>query len=943
MAEALDAALDDLNPDSAEFRTALLERLKQTVAAGRDEIHARFEAGESGLVTMRATAFLMDQLVRLLYDVTTTKVYPITNPTAGERLGVVAVGGYGRGDLAPGSDLDLLFLLPYKQTPWGEQSIEYMLYLLWDLGLKVGHATRSVDECVRLAKKDLTIRTALLEARYLWGDQVLFMEMRAAFRKQVIEGSGPEFAEAKLAERDERHRRLGDSRYVLEPNVKEGKGGLRDLQTLYWIAKYVYLVEDAAGLVEAGVLSANERRKFAKAENFLATVRCHLHYRAGRPEERLTFDAQADIAAKLGYTDHAGSRGVERFMKHYFLTAKDVGDLTRIVCAAIEDQHKRKSRLRLPRLGLRRREVDGFTVDGERITISDKDAFKNDPVKLIRLFQVAQARDLDIHPQALRQITRDLKLVNKKLRADPEANRLFVDVLTHKRNPETTLRRMNESGVFGKFVPDFGRVVAQMQHDMYHVYTVDEHTIRAIGILARIEAGELDDDHPMSVQLIKKIANRRVLYLALLLHDIAKGRGGDHSVLGAEVAQKLAPRLGYDKAETDLVAWLVRYHLAMSSVAFKRDLDDRKTITDFVALVQSPERLRLLLILTVCDIRAVGPNVWNGWKGQLLRQLFHRAEERMMGVTAEGTQAERAARVKDGLRERLADVDQKALEVHLARGPDSFWLAVEPENHDHWARLIAAADKAKRRLTIDARVHEFQSVTEVTVYTPDHAGLFSRLAGGMTVSGASIVDARIFTLSDGMALDVFWLQDDNGEPIAGAASLKRLKDRVAKVLTGDIRLRDTLPDRRGKLPTRAAVFTVEPLIVIDNEASNTHTVIEVNGRDRPALLHDLTRAFYDLSLTIAHARIATYGERAVDVFYVKDLFGMKVTHAGKKRAIETRLRQAIEGPAAKDKAATAKPPPKTPPKSPPKTGKDPRPASKSDSKSESGRTRRSAA
>jgi [protein-PII] uridylyltransferase len=493
------------------------------------------------------------------------------------------------------------------------------------------------------------------------------------------------------------------------------------------------------------------------------------------------------------------------------------------------------------------------------------------------------------------------------MREDPEANRLFVDILAHKRNPEVTLRRMNEAGVFGRFVPDFGRVVAQMQHDMYHVYTVDEHTIRAIGLLARIEAGELADDHPMSAQIIKKVANRRVLYLAVLLHDIAKGRGGDHSILGAEVAEKLAPRLGYDAAETELVAWLVRYHLAMSSTAFKRDLDDRKTIEDFVELVQSPERLRLLLLLTVADIRAVGPNVWNGWKGQLLRQLFHRAEEHMLGTSSESTGAERVQRLKDELRKRLKKLDRKALAHHLERGPDSFWLAVDVDMHEQWARLIVDADAAGRKLTVEARVHEFQSVTEVTVYTTDHAGLFARLSGAMTVSGANILDARIFTTSDGMALDVFWVQDDNGEPIAGDAALKRLAKRVEQVMSGEIRLSQALKQRRGKLPTRARVFTVEPLIVFDNEASNTHTVIEVNARDRPALLHDLTRAFFDLSLTIAHARIATYGERAVDVFYVKDLFGMKVTHPGKRRAIETRLRQAIEKGAepVKDEAKAA--------------------------------------
>ena len=898
--EGLDALAADASPDSTALRAEVLAALKAALADGREEIRGRLEAGGKGNEIVKSHCFLIDQLVRVIYDFATGYIFPATNPTAAERLGIVAVGGYGRGELAPFSDVDLLFLLPYKQTPWGEQVVEYMLYMLWDLGLKVGHATRSIDECIRLSHGDLTIRTAVLESRYVWGDQALFLELRERFEKDVVTDTGPAFVEAKLAERDQRHLRMGDSRYVLEPNIKDGKGGLRDLQTLFWVSKYLYRVDRVSDLVEKGVFTAGEYRTFAKAQSFLRTVRCHLHTLAGRAEERLTFDVQPELARALNYTDHAGASGVERFMKHYFLVAKEVGDLTRIFCAALEEQHRRRKRFSLPRLGLRRREVEGFQVDGDRISLLSPDTFKNDPVALIRLFRVAQERELDIHPHTLRQITRDLKLIDAGLRKNAEANRLFMEILASKKDPDTTLRRMNEAGVFGRFVPDFGRVVAQMQHDMYHVYTVDEHAIRAIGILAGIEDGTLAEDHPLSADIIHKVKMRRVLYLAVLLHDIAKGRGGDHSILGEQVAQKLCPRLGMEPVETEMVAWLVRWHLAMSSTAFKRDLEDPKTISDFVELVQSPERLRLLLVLTVADIRAVGPGVWNGWKGQLLRELYYRTEEHMLGGHTAEAAVSRAEGVKAEMRTRLADWPSDEIEFQLSRGATSFWVSADIDNHERWARLMRDADAQKRPITVDTQVHRFESVTELTIYAADHPGLFSRIAGAMSLSGASIVDARIFTTNDGMALDVFLIQDVEGGPYDRPDRLARLSRNIERALSGDILLRNALRERRSQLPARAIVFTVEPLVIIDNDASSTNTVIELNGRDRPGLLYDLTRAFYDLSLSINQARIATYGERVVDVFYAKDLFGLKITNDNKLKSIRERLLHVLEAASGSD-------------------------------------------
>ena len=889
LAEELSTAARSVKTLSLD-RAPLVEPLKAALAAGRTEIRRRFEASGDGTAVVREQCFLMDQLIRTLFDLVTSEIYPLPNPTSGERLALVAVGGYGRGELAPFSDIDLLFLMPYKQTPHTEQVVELLLYLLWDLGLKIGQSTRSVEECLRQAKSDLTIRTGLLEARYLWGDEALFRELKKRFDAEVVRGTAAQFIEAKLAERDERHRRVGDSRYKLEPNVKEGKGGLRDLHTLFWLAKYIYRIDDVAKLVDLGVLSAEELQRFARAQSFLWTVRCHLHYLAGRAEELLTFDLQSEIGRRMGYTDHAGSRGVERFMKHYFLVAKDVGDLTRIFCAILEADQKRKRRLSWVRwgVGAGRRGLEGFVLDGERLTIPSEDFFKKDPVALLRLFHVAQQQGLDIHPRALRRASQSLRLIDKRLREDPEANRLFLEILTSRKDPETALRRMNEAGVFGRFIPDFGRVVAQMQYDMYHHYTVDEHTLFAIGIAHKIETGLLNDELPLATALAATIVSRRALYLAVLLHDIAKGRGGDHSMLGERVALRLGPRLGLSAEETETVAWLVRWHLLMSGTAFKRDISDPQTIGDFVGHVQSPERLKLLLILTVADIRAVGPNVWNGWKAALLRDLYHRAVEMMSGGLSVEARDSRVAAAQAAVRERLPDFRDEEFAAFIKSGYPFYWLSFDPDTHARHARLMREAEASGAPLTVEKRVDPQRAVTEITLYTADHAGLFSRIAGALAVSGANIVDARIMTMSNGMALDTFWVQDLAGRAFDRPDKLARLAVVFENVLTGDLNPHRELA-RPPAFPSRMQVFTVAPRVLVDNKASALHTVIEVNGRDRPGLLFELTRELTRLSLQVSSAKISTYGEKVVDVFYVRNLFGHKVEHPDKLAEIRTTL------------------------------------------------------
>src|SRR5271170_2593760 len=523
------AAIDELAETNGGredvFRAAMAKLLKAELIAARATAQAVLLKDRHGRRCAERLCFVQDEIIRILFSAATRHLYCSPVPSGAERMAVVATGGYGRGLMAPESDIDLLFILPYKQTAWGEQVAEAILYCLWDMGLKVGHATRSVDESIRQARGDMTIRTAILETRFLAGDQPLYDELVSRFDKEVVQGNATEFVTAKLAEREERHRRAGQSRYLVEPNVKDGKGGLRDLHTLFWIAKYVYRVREPEELIDREVFDRDEYNMFRRCEDFLWSVRCNMHFLCGRAEERLSFDIQRDIAVRLGYTEHPGLQDVERFMKHYFLTAKHVGDLTAFLCAGLEELQAKPApvlsrviaRLRPARSRRTLTETDDFIIENNRINLARANVFKRDPVNLVRLFYLAQKHNLAIHPEAMRTAARSLKLIDADVRDDKEANRLFLEILTSKNEAETVLRRMNEAGVLGEFVRAFGRIVAMMQFNMYHHYTVDEHLLRCIGVLNEIEHGG-SPDVALASELMRTIQprHRTLLYVALL-------------------------------------------------------------------------------------------------------------------------------------------------------------------------------------------------------------------------------------------------------------------------------------------------------------------------------------------------------------------------------------------------------------------------------------------
>ncbi len=855
--------------------------LGEALGRGIDEVRERLSAEPGrGRAASRAISYLYDQLVRLAFDF------------AAERLGadvslvaVVGMGGTGRGEMAPFSDLDLMLLTAQEGEPATRALAEEFFAILWGMNVKLGHSVRTVSELLRAAREDMTVRTAVLEARFIWGSQELFDEAVSRFGKEIVAGSAAEFVSAKLAERDVRHVRMGDSRYVVEPNVKDGKGGLRDLNTLYWIGKYIHGVKEPSDLVSAGLLTASEYRRFSRAERFFWSVRCHLHLLAGRAEERLGFEEQRQIAQIMRYADRPGKSAVERFMHFYFINARTVGDLTGLFLAQLDEQKGTKaSRFALPTIRRRPKRLNGFVLDRGRISIPKDDFFRGDPVRLIELFALSARERLEIHPTAMRAAARDSILIDREVRDDPRANALFLEVLTEIQSPELVLRWMNESNVFGRFVPDFGRVVAQMQFDMYHHYTVDEHSIRAIGLLAQIERGEFRDEHPLASALIHQISSRRLIYVAVLLHDIAKGRGGDHSELGAEVALELGPRFGLDEAETETVSWLVRRHLLMSATAFKRDLADPKTIEDFVQQVQGPERLRLLLILTVVDIRAVGPGVWTDWKRTLLRNLYEAAEERLRLGHKQHGRAELVAHRREELAHKLG-WNSGMMKAHGKRLPDSYWLAEPPEWQAANARQIASAEArmGDTEPNVEVVSDAASGATRVSVFTPDRDGLFYRICAGLAGAGADILDARIHTTRDGMALDNLLVVNGQGQPYADARLRKRLERAVEAALAGDA---PGLAFPTGSSKRHA--FPIAASVAVSEKASSRTTVIEVNARDRPGLLAALAGAIHTHALNIHSAHIATYGERAVDVFYLTDKHGRKLDPKG----IET-LRPAL--------------------------------------------------
>tara|TARA_B110000305_G_scaffold49842_1_gene53854 strand:- start:39697 stop:42492 length:2796 start_codon:yes stop_codon:yes gene_type:complete len=882
------------------LRSTIANILSEANVNGRLEIQKQFKKFPfESAKTIASYSFLKDNLISYAFDLVKSILQQKkATQTTSDYISIIAVGGYGRAQMAPHSDVDLLFLTQAKPNPRVEKIIEDMLYILWDMRLKIGYSTRSINQCVQLGKTDQTIKTALLEHRYLCGHEDLYNKFGKQLKNNLFNASAAEYVEEKLDERAKRHERQGGQRYMVEPNVKEGKGGLRDLQSLFWITKYIANATTHKEMIDQGYFTQQEYDNFKAAHNFLWAVRCHLHLSANRASEQLTFDHQIEVAKRFGYKGGRGMRGVERFMQDYFRHATHVGELTRVFLTALEARQLKSTQSLGDRfrnmlwrtLNIDGKVSEGFRLEQGRINIIDPEMFLKDPINILRLFEEGLKTGFLIHQDAMRVVTANLKKITSRVRKNSETQRIFMSLLLDYGNPERALRRMNELGVLGAIIPEFKRIIALMQFNFYHSYTVDEHTIQCISFLARIEQGILKEELPIASEILKSGVDRRVLYIAMLLHDIGKGLPEDHSIAGANIAKKIAPELGLSTLETERVVWLVENHLVMSDFAQKRDLSDPRTVSNFGKIVKTTSNLNLLTVLTVCDIMGVGPGALNNWKAQLLRELYTNTRNLIKGGLDTQGKNKPYEIAKSTLTDLLVDWDNLEIQREIDRHYPAYWQGLDTNTQYIFANLFKSF--GSKKIVSHYEVDEDRDATRAQFVMQDHPGIFSRLTGAIALANANVIDARTYTTSDGYATPVFWIQDNDGKPF-DLSRLNRLKKLIEQTLSGDVIARDALKVR-NKLKPRERNFKVPTDITFDNQGSDIYTIIEVDTRDRNSLLFDLTRTLANANIQIASAVIATYGAQAVDVFYVKDMIGLKITAENKQQSIREKLQQAIE-------------------------------------------------
>lgn len=889
--QAFEAALFEVAPEE--------EKLIKLVSQARKEILEKaqfnlFNEFYKGYECAEAIADATDSIVMSLFAVLSQALS--AKDKAPDKLTLIAVGGFGAGYLAPFSDIDLLFLLPNtstnKKIKLREQGIEQLLKILWDSGFKLGYSVRDIKNTIKQAKEDMVFCTSLLDARLLLGDEALFETLQKQFVRAKKTIKPRKFVKAKLAERDQRHEKEGGSRFLVEPNIKNSKGGLRDLQTLWWLAKFCHNTQEE-------IFSPENYETLRQCEGFLWETRCQLHFLCGAAQEKLSFQHQQALAEAQGASGDNNS--IEKFMKSYFLVANAAGSLTRILCAQLENEQA-KPVPKISRLIKRIREnksekyirlAKRFAIDGGRLRAEGENIFSDKPINMLRYFELAAEHDLNFHPETLNQIKNSLPTAPLTLRESPIANRIFLNILTSRKNPARVLRTMNETNLLGWFVPEFGKIVAQMQFNMYHHYTVDEHLLHAIeqlSALERLGLPEIKRVRKVAASLGRKKPLRDVLYVALFTHDIAKGKKGDHSELGAEVCLKLAKRLGLAQEDAELAAWLVENHLLLSDVAQKRDLGDAKTIINFAREVKSVERLKLLFLLTIADICAVGPGTWNGWKAQLISSLYEMTLQEIKNPVSVKT-AQKARQQRRKLAAQL-DWSEKQKRAYLKDHSDAYWVNTKVELQKTHA-LLWHQWKEQTPFAFFTTDLKEQAVSEIVIITPDHPGLFSRIVGAIAMSELLITDARIFTSQNGLAFDSFWVQTQHQSPI-GTTHSARLKTNIEKVLGGELLPFKEISRKQPLGAKKQAIFNIAPQIEFDNRASDLYSVIEMECLNNPYLLYNLAQKIFRAGLILSSAHIATYGERAVDVFYVQDAFAQKITSIEKQESLKIELLKAAQ-------------------------------------------------
>ena len=863
--------------DTEAFKNLLFKNIEKQLNKCKTKIKKEFLKTSDGSLNVGLNVILIDSMLKELIK----NIYLHFLGETEIKLSIIAVGGYGRGELAPNSDLDILFLKPNRlkkiEVTKIEKVIQLTLYLLWDLGYTVGHSTRTISECIKKSNLDITVCTSLLEKRFITGNKENFKLLKDEFTSYVNKTKTLNFVEAKLEESELRHKKFGGSRYVVEPNVKDGKGGLRDLHTLFWISKFAYNVDSISKLINIGALTKKEAIAIAEAQRFLFSVRCHLHYRSKREDDRLAMDAQLEIAKSMNFKNTITQKDVERFMKRYFLATKAIGNLTRIFCAAIETEFNKPLRLKF--LSFRKSEnVYPFTIELGRLYAPEKKIFTQNPINIINLFYLSHYKNIDIHPKTLRLLTSLIFLINSEVRNDINANRMFLDILTSNRDSTRTLRIMNESNILGKFIPEFQKIVGLMQFDMYHSYTVDEHTIFTISNLHSLKNGDFIEFAPLTSNEILKIKSNKALFVAMLLHDIAKGQKGDHSENGALIAIRVCPRFGLNIQDTKMVIWLVKNHLLMSKTAFKYELGDPKVIKSFSQKVRSLDKLRSLLALTVADIKGVGPDVWNDWKGALIKELYIKTFEILKPKHEKSKITEPLKTSKELLTRHLTKIGLEDYDVrkYFNKYYDNYWKMFNLSSLIKHYEIFSDMKIASKKLEIFVSEEQTIKATEIIVIAPDHHGLFSQISGLVASSGYDIVSAKIVTRSDGFAVDTFFIQNKDKKPLNEDYQRKKLIETIKKGLLGNYNIEKALNIKWKETPARFRAVKTPTRVIFDNTSSDNYTILEVKCKNAPGVLYKITKTISSLGFQINTANISTYGDRVIDNFYIKNMFGSKV-------------------------------------------------------------------
>lgn len=866
-----------------------LDLVKEYLSSCMNVIEDIHNKGGAGMEVAALRSIAIDRLIGALFDLA-GREYCLRYTKADQKCTIVALGGYGRGELSPASDIDIMFLYPWKVGSYAETVIERILYILWDTGLDVGYSTRNISECIN-ASSDLVAKTSLIDSRYLCGDEPLFDEYKKAVSQQIFSKNVEAFINDKVDEADLRRKKYGDSVYILEPDIKEGDGGLRDLHTALWAAKVKFKVDDFKGLNLKGILSNKEYKEVARAYEFMLRLRNEMHFTIKRKGEQLSFELQEKISQKFGYEDKDASLAVEQLMREYYLTANRIKEISSIIIERCLDKSAGRSLVKL----IRQRDLsDGFKLFGGEITISDKDLFKKNPSAMMRLFELSQLNGVQIHLFARECLRESLDLIDDDFRASPDVNGSFMNILKSEWDVTGSLKLMHKLELMNRFIPEFGQVKCQVQHDIYHIYTVDIHSLFAVEELRRLMLGEHQDEHPLRSAMIQELERPEVLYMAALLHDVGKGKGGKHEEIGAQIAAQVASRVGFSKEDIADIEFLVLSHLRLSHTAQRRDLNDPKLIVDFAMEMGTLERTKMLYLLTYADVRAIGPDVWTEWKGSLFWELYSKTAEVFERGTFEVEDA------KEKIRKIASEVEQvigkdyptKEVRAFIRSMPDRYLLSKTPKKiAEHFIISINHTPP----LSIDLKHNERRGYTRVTLTTIDAPGLFYKISGVLAGNGINILGADIYTRKNGEVLDIFHVESAIEDLPLGQIRWERVKSDLLDVIHGKRKAEDVMKEYcKPSILDGKYSPGIKPKVIINNEISDSSTVIEIHAQDRVGLLYTISKILVKQGFYIDVSKISTTGEKATDVFYLKDIFGQKVFFKEKLDELKKELEDAIK-------------------------------------------------